>query len=157
MEKTLFILLTAFSLSSFAQTEPAKKSLNCYASGSLSMATGDNFKQNSYPSIELGIFATDNLSFGFNTGRLNLDKSPYSGEKIQNYYYELKSSASFPIGSIRGFVVGGWGQYYDSNHSFIEYGGGIYYSVKKFDFVLQVSNWDKTTYLSPGIVYNFKL
>jgi hypothetical protein len=153
--KTIIAILLLFSIASYSQNVDQKKHLNSYVSASLSMSGGDNFKLNSYPSLEVGAFATDNLSFGLNIGRLNLDKSPYSCEKLDNYYYELKSSATFPLGSIKGFIVGGWGQYY--NTTFLEYGGGIIYSVNKFDFVLQVSNWDKATYLSPGIVYNFQL
>ena len=127
-----------------------------YISGCLSMSTGDNFNQSAYPSLELGA-CFKNFCFGFNSGRLNIDKSPFNGEKIENYYYELKSSVSFPLGAFKGYVVAGWGQYYNSTHSFIEYGGGVVYSIKKIDLMIQVSNWDRTVYVSPCIAYNFSL
>jgi hypothetical protein len=157
MKKNLFIILMLISIKSFAQTEPTqKKALDCYLSGSLSVSTGTNFRQNSYPSVEMGVYVK-NLAFAFNTGRLNFGKSPYKGEKLKNYYYELKTTASFPLGEIKGYVIAGWGQYYNSNHNFIEYGGGIIYSIKKIDLIIQVSNWDGTVYLSPGVVYNFSM
>lgn len=158
MKKVFSSILLILSLGLFAQDPPKSKhfTLDGYVSGSISTSTGDNFKQNTYPSIEVGV-CKNNISFGFNTGRLNLDKSPYKDENIHNYYYELKASASFSLGSIKGYGIIGWGQYYDSRHSFLEYGGGFVYSIKHIDIVLQVSSWDRQMYLSPGIVYNFKI
>lgn len=159
MKKLLLIIVAAFSMNAYAQTstpEPKAKSLDCYAAGSLSMSTGNDFKMSSYPSLELGI-SRGNTAFGFNSGRSNLGKSPYAGENIKNYYGEAKVMVYFPIGSIKGYVIGGLGAYYNSNHSFIEYGGGVVRSVGKIDLMLQVSNWDQIVYLSPGIAYNFSI
>ena len=156
MKKVLIIALTSFTLNSYAQTDSTKKkSLDCYFAASVSMSTGDNFKQNSYPSIELGV-CFKNIAFGINTGRFNFDESPYGVEKYDYYYYELKTVAYFPLGSLKGYAIAGWGQY-KPNHSFIEYGGGFVYSIKKFDLIMQVSNWDRIVYLSPGIAYNFTI
>ncbi len=152
------IFITAFSiiaLSTFAQTDSTKKSLDCYFAGSVSMSTGDNFKQNSYPSLELGV-CVKNMTFGFNAGRMNIDKSLFGGERIDNYYYELKTAVYFPIGSIKGFAVAGLGQY-NPHHVFIEYGGGFVCSINKIDLIMQVSSWDNMVYLSPGIAYNFSI
>jgi len=154
MKKIVCFTIVLLSISSYAQPDSTKKkSLDCYFAGSVSMSTGDNFKQNSYPSLELGV-CHKNLAFGLNLGRLNFDESPYVIEKIDNYYFELKSMAYFPVGSLKGYVIAGWGQY-KPDHSFIEYGGGIAYSIKNIDLVLQISNWDRIVYLSPGIAYNF--
>lgn len=62
-----------------------------------------------------------------------------------------------PIGSIKGFVVAGWGQYYSTTHSFIEYGVGASYSIKNFDLGITASNWDRVVYVTPGICYNFSV
>lgn len=169
MKKIALIIFAFVTLNALAQTnttagdlwdgpelDSAAKSLDCYVAGGISMSGGNNFKQNSYPSLELGVYFK-NLAVAFNMGRSNFDKSTFGSEKIDNYYYELKTIAYFPIGGIKGYVIGGMGQYYNSAHSFIEYGGGIVYSISKVDLILQVSNWDRQVYLSPGIIYNFKL
>lgn len=155
MKKILFIAFGLFAMSSFAQ-DSKPKSLDCYVAGSVSMPSGNNFKQDAYPSLEVGV-CKKNFMFGLSSGRLNFDTSPYGKEKADNYYYELKTYASFPIGEIKGFVVAGWGQVFNSNHTFIEYGGGLVYSIKKVDLIVQVSSWDGKVYLSPGIAYNFSL
>ncbi len=156
MKKIVISAIVSFALSASAQTDSTKKkSLDCYFAASVSMSTGDNFKQNSFPSLELGVYFK-NLAFGFNAGRFNFDKSPYGAEKLDNYYYELKTVVSFPIGSIKGYAMAGWGQY-KPVHSFIEYGGGIIYSINSFDLMMQVSNWDKVVFVSPGIAYNFSI
>ena len=158
MRKLFLITIASLALNiSNAQTDSSKhKPLDCYVAGSLSMSTGDNFAASSYPSFEFG-FCWKNMAFGLNTGRMSLEKSPYDGEQIENYYSEIKTNIYFPIGPIKGYVVTGWGQYYNSKHSFIEYGGGIVRSIGKFDLMLQVSSWNQCMYLSPGIAYNFSI
>ncbi|MFN8394610.1 MAG: hypothetical protein U0176_08065 [Bacteroidia bacterium] len=147
---TAFLLLTSMA---FAQSDSAKKHLNCYVAGSFSTSVNDNFKQGSYAGVELGV-CLKNLMFGVATGRGNLD---FSTDRLQDYWFEVKAYACLPIGAVKGFVVAGWGQYYDTKHSFIEYGVGAAYSVKQFDFSMTVSNWDRVVYLSPGVAFNFAL
>ena len=77
--------------------------------------------------LELGV-CLKNLMFGVASGRGNLD---FSTTGIQDYWFEVKAYACLPIGAVKGFAVAGWGQYYGTNHSFIEYGVGAAYSVKQ--------------------------
>lgn len=154
MKKIIFILiLFVCSFNVFSQVDSVSfGEITPYLGVSFSTSTGDNFKTNSYAGAEAGI-GIENLMFGVAVGRGNLDFS--SSDNIQNYWYELKGYVSQPIGSVRGFAVAGWGQYFDTGHSFIEYGLGAAYSVGKFDIALTVSNWDKVVYVTPGICYNF--
>ncbi|MBK9451597.1 MAG: hypothetical protein IPN95_19730 [Bacteroidetes bacterium] len=153
MKTFLLIALTLLTLSVYSQADSTKKHLNCYVSGSFSTSVNDNFKQGSYAGLELGV-CLKNLMFGVASGRGNLD---FSTTGIQDYWFEVKAYACLPIGAVKGFAVAGWGQYYGTNHSFIEYGVGAAYSVKQWDFSLTVSNWDRVVYLSPGVTFNFAL
>ena len=132
----------------------SRKKLECYVATSLSVSTNDNFKLGSYTSVETGVFIK-NIALGLSSGRGNLDFS--SEDKIQNYWYEAKSYVYFPVGSAKGYLIGGYGGYYKTSHMFIEYGIGAAYSVKRFDFSITVSNWSNTVYITPGVCYNFKL
>ena len=49
----------------------------------------------------------------------------------------------------------GWRQYINTPHSFIEYGGGVTYNVGKLGYGIMVSNWDRVTYLTPSLTFNF--
>lgn len=151
MKKICLILSLLLSINVFSQTDSTKKEIIPYISASLSTSTGGCFKVNSYYGLEAGI-GIKNLAFGLAGGRGSFD---YSSENISNYWYELKSYVSFPVGSVRGFAVGGWGQYFNTGHSFLEYGVGAAYNVGRFDLSMTVSNWDNTVYLSPGICFNF--
>lgn len=153
MKAFLLVLFTAVAMGVYAQADSTKKQLDCYVAGSFSTSVNDNFKQGSYAGVELGV-CVKNLMFGLASGRGTLD---FSTNSIQDYWYEVKAYACMPIGAVKGFVVAGWGQYFDTHHSFIEYGLGAAYSVKQFDFSLTVSNWDRVTYLSPGVTFNFGL
>jgi hypothetical protein len=162
MKKLFIVALSVLTLNTYSQMDSAKchrgsatKSLDCYFAGGISTSTGDDLKQSTWPSAELGV-CFKAVSFGLNVGRFNFDKSPYAGEKIDNYYYEVKTIACFPICSIKGFVMAGWGQY-KPTHSFVEFGGDIVYSVKRFDLIVQVSNWNGILNVSPGIAYNFSI
>lgn len=134
-----------------AQTDTTK-SFNFYVAASLSTTNGNDFALNSFASIELGL-CVKNFNIGGLVGRgdLNFAKT----DDISNYWYEIKIAASRPFGSAKCFILAGWGQYFNTGQSFIEYGGGLSYSISKFDLCLQVSNWNKTFYVSPGIAYNF--
>lgn len=151
MKKMLTIIFLLTSLFSLAQD---KKGVDKYISLSLSTSTADDFKIGSYVSLESGI-CVKNLTLGITLGRGNLACSSYDTERIENYYYEIKSYASMPIGNIKGFIIGGWGKYFNAKHSFIEYGVGFTYSIKKIDLGVSATNWDNIVYLSPGITYNF--
>lgn len=153
MKKVLLIAMTMFTLSFIAQTDSTKKKLDCYIGTSLSTSTGNNFNQNTYAGIEVGVCAK-NMMFGYATGRGNLD---FTSDMTENYWGEIKAYACLPVGSVKAFVIGGWGQYYKTTHSFIEYGVGAAYSVKKFDLSITVSNWDGVMYVSPGVCFNFGL
>lgn len=93
--------------------------------------------------------------FSIASGRGNLDFS--SSDASSNYWFEVKSYAYIPIGNINCYVLGGWGQYINTTHSFIEYGVGASYSIKNIALSVAVSNWDNYTYISPGITYNFSV
>ncbi len=151
--KKLFtiIILMIISIDGFSQSDNIKREITPYLSTSFSTSTGDDFKLNSYYGVETGI-GVKNLMFGLAGGRGNID---YSSDNIRNYWYEIKTYASVPIGSVRGFVVIGWGQYFKTGHSFLEYGAGAAYTIKRFDISLTVSNWDKVVYVTPGVCYNF--
>ena len=157
MKKLLVFALTVFTLSiGYSQdSDSLKKPLNCYASGFLATSNGNNFNAASYAGVELGV-CFKNVQFGVSSGRGNLVKA-VGEESISNYWYEAKTYATFPLGNVKGFVVAGWGQYYNSTHSFIEYGGGFVYSIKNVDLMMQVSSWDGVVYASPGIAFNFSL
>ncbi len=151
--KYLIIFLLA-SFSAYSQDSLYRKPLECYVSTFIATSNGSNFNQSSYSGVEAGIYVK-NLAFGLATGRG--DFQPSSSETISNYWFEAKSYIYFPVGSVKAFGVAGWGQYYNTSQSFIEYGGGFIYSIKKFDIGLTVSNWNNQFYVAPGITYNFKL
>lgn len=159
MKKLLLIIMIAVGITASAQTDSTKsccskpKSLDLYVSTGLSTATGNNFNQSTYAGVEIGV-CRENVMFGFASGRGNLD---FTSDMTENYWYEAKVYATKQIGVVKGFVVAGWGQYYKTTHSFIEYGAGISYSIKKVDLCLTVSNWDNIVYVSPGICFNFSL
>ena len=121
---------------------------NGYLSGSISIPNTNDFKNNAFPSIELGIM-NKNISYGLNVGTSNLNS------KI--VYTELKTSAYTNLNRCNGYILFGLGTYLNNfNTLFIEYGIGISYSLNtRFDYTAQISNWDKVNYLSLGINYNF--
>ena len=93
--------------------------------------------------------------FGLAGGRGNLDFS--AKDVVENYWIEVKSYAYKSVGNINCYIVGGWGQYLNTTHSFIEYGVGASYSIKHVALSVSVTNWDNVVYLSPGICYNFSI
>ena len=158
MKKLILIAFSLFAVTAFSQskndtTKCCKKGLDMYLSTGLSTSTNDNFNQGTYAGLEIGVCAK-NMMFGFASGRGNLD---FTTDMTENYWYEVKAYACHQFGAVKGFVVGGWGQYYKTTHSFIEYGAGASYSIKKFDLSITVSNWDRVVYISPGVCFNFSL
>jgi len=129
-------------------------SFGWYAAAGLSLSSGDGFSNIAYPSLEVGV-SKNNMSYGLNFGRRDL-VDVGEEENLDNYYVEAKASASWPLGDVKTFVMGGFGAVLDSDHYLIEYGTGLIWScTKKTDFVMQLSNWDRTDYVSIGVVRNF--
>jgi len=157
MKKFILMSLLALSLSITtmnAQTKKPEEPFTVYMSGGISISNGNNFQNNAYPSLEVGIIEK-NVTFGINVGRssLNFEGSDYSS----NYYLELRNTASADMGPIQIFTITGIGNYFNNPRFFIEYGLGLSYPISDHcSFTTSVSNWDGTTYLSPGLTYNFR-
>lgn len=142
----LIVLLLSLAFASQAQ--------DCYSSVSLSIpnTSVDMFTNNVFPSVELGI-VEKNVTLGLNVGRSNLNF-----DQNQSYYGELKTTAFANLGFTKLYILLGIGSYTTKPNIFIEYGTGLIFGLnKKYDFTIGFSNWDGITYLSPGLVYNFKL
>lgn len=139
---------------SLAQSDSVKSKTSVYTSVGLSVSTGNNFLTSSYPSIEGGIMR-DNLCLGIVLGRGNFLGMGKSDENISNYFYEGKTTACFPIGSLSGSIIFGYGGYFKTQHMFIEYGGGVSYSCGKLSYGVACTNWDGITYVTPNITINF--
>ena len=137
------------SMLTYGQDSTNANGITPYFSTGLSMTNSVDFKNTSYPSIEIGVIF-DNLSFGGVFGRNNLSKTLTTG--IDNYWVEGKIGYSFPLGSVDGYGVFGVGTYFGTSGSlFIEYGGGIYKSFgEHIGLFTQISNWDRITYLTVG-------
>lgn len=132
-----------------------------YVSVGLSLSSNEDFKAGTYPSVEVGM-TKGNLSLGLVLGRQNLYFSNeaqinhgYSTREIQNLYYEPKITGSLPVGSLTGTLIFGWGGYFDTKHTFIEYGSGLGYTVKNVTYGITYSNFDKVDYITPSITYTF--
>jgi hypothetical protein len=128
------------------------KPLSLYIAGFGSVSSGDTLKLVSYPSAEIGI-CYKNLSVGLNGGRNNFDFT--KKDNAQNYYLEIKTTVSSQIGCVKGYLIFGYGMYMNSQHNLIEFGSGITYSISNIDLSIQVSNFDRTDYISLGIARNF--
>ena len=153
--KNLFILALICLMSTMVgQTDSTNSKITGYISYGLSVTNSSDFKTSSYTGIEGGIMR-DNISLGAIFGRGSLAGMGKPTDSIDNYFYEAKISASYPIGSLSGSVLLGYGGYINTKHQFIEYGGGITYNVGKMGYSVMISNWDQVTYLSPSITLNF--
>ena len=129
-------------------------SLGWYAAAGISLSSGDGFSNIAYPSVEIGI-SKNNVSYGLNFGRRDFADHGET-EKLDNYYVEAKAAASWPLGDVKTFLMGGFGTMLNTDHYLIEYGTGLIWScIERTDFVLQLSNWDKSDYFSIGVVRNF--
>jgi hypothetical protein len=129
-------------------------SLGWYAAAGLSLSNGDGFANIAYPSVEVGV-SRNNMSYGLNFGRRDLADHGET-EVPENYYLEGKASASWPLGDVKTFVMGGFGFVFNTDHYLIEYGTGLIWPCSSnTDLVLQISNWDKSDYVSVGVVRNF--
>lgn len=128
--------------------------ISYYLSAGLSVANtkGSTFAKTSYPSIEFGGMY-DNFGLGVVIGRGNL--ADFNKDIVQNYWYELKTSFTQPIGPISVYGLFGLGNYISTNQLFIEYGIGMSLPIRKYAIFIQSSNWDGIDYISTGVTYNF--
>lgn len=150
---TIMLFATAFT--NAQDTSSTKSSgVDVYVATGLSMSnTGDTtFTYSSYPSIELGIMK-DNFCLGLVVGRWNLEG--FDNDVTENYWYELKTAVSFPLGNYSGYGLLGVGNYMSTERIFIEYGLGFSRTFNKIGVFSQVSNWDGYWYLTPGLSYTF--
>ena len=155
MKKILTILMLFASTIMFSQTSDSTgSSISGYVSYSLSMTNSSTFRASSYTGVETGVMY-DNISLGAIFGRGNLVGLGRKTDNIGQYFYEVKASASAPIGSLTGSVIFGYGGYFNSSHNFIEYGLGVSYTCNRFGYGLTVSEWDGTMYMTPCITFNF--
>ncbi len=157
--KTIFTILALFVATlSFGQchsdSTACKPSISGYVSYGLSMANSSDFKTSSYTGLEGGI-CYKNFSLGAIFGRGSLKGLGSSSDRISQYFYEVKATASIPMGMLTGSAFMGYGGYFGTSHNFIEYGLGMGYSVNKFTYGVACSNWDGINYLTPNITYNF--
>ena len=128
--------------------------LATYVATGLSVSnTGEStFGQTSYPSVELG-WNKGSLSFGLVVGRSD---NNYSGkDKLSNYWWEVKTALSIPVGSYSTYGLLGLGNYMSTDKVFIEYGLGFSHTWDQFSLFSQISNWDGLWYLTPGVSYTF--
>ena len=125
-----------------------------YVSGSLSMSNTSDFRNGSYFSLETGV-CKDNVALGVVLGRGYLSGAFKNGDKSSNYFYETKASGSFPLGKLNGVLFFGVGGYFNTSHTFIEYGTGFYYQINHLSYGVSYSNWDGVNYVTPNITYNF--
>jgi len=156
--KKLFTLALICLMSTivFAQTDSTKSKPKAtpYVSIGVSVTNSNNFSMTSYPSFEAGICAK-NLGLALVVGRGNFYQLGSPSDKIENYYYEAKATASCPIGILTGTVLLGYGQYFNVKHNFIEYGGGFSYTEGRMGYGVIYSNWDGVNYVTPCITLNF--
>lgn len=147
---SLFLVTT---ISICQEKEDAKYNFYVAAGLSITNSFDTTFSYSSYPSIEAG-FMKNNFSLGLVFGRSNL--SGFNNDITSNYWYELKTAISFPIEKFNAYGLLGVGNYFSTNRVFIEYGLGFSYSLNNFSIFSQVSNWDGTWYITPGISYTFQ-
>jgi len=154
--KQLFTMLALFVATiSFSQTSDTTNTpLVGYISAGLSMSNTTDFRTSSYTGVETGIMY-GNLGAGVVFGRGSLSGLGRSTDNIGQYFYEVKTSASVPIGNLTGTAIFGYGGYFNSARNFIEYGVGMSYSFDHFGYGVTVSNWDGITYITPCVSYCF--
>jgi hypothetical protein len=152
------LLVGAVSILVLCQTgfsQEEEKGLDFYAAAGVSISNSkySSFDLNSYPSVEFGLMK-NNFSLGLSAGRSDFHQ--YYKEDISNYWYELKTAVSFPIGNLNGYGLLGLGNYMSTDRIFIEYGLGFsYLFTDHIGAYGQVSNWDGTWYITPGLSYTF--
>ena len=152
MKNLLLVIAVLLSTITFAQ-ENNEPEVSAYVATGLSMTNSGNFQESSYISAEIG-FMVDNFAVGIVAGRNNLKNLFQGGENWNDYWLESKLAVYQPIGFVDGYVLFGVGGYVENSNIFIEYGAGISKQFGSLGVFVQVSNWDGTTYLTPGISFS---
>ena len=147
--------ILCFALGSYAQDSVKYSPVSMYISGSISLSSGDVFSDATYPSLETGI-CYKYFTLGLNAGRGRLTNMFSGKDNGSEYYWEIKTTASYPIKKLQIFLLFGYGQYFISRHNLIEYGGGASYSLGNFSLGMQMSSFDKVAYVSPFLTYNIQ-
>lgn len=154
MKKIILALTCLMSTVAIAQTDSTKSEVTGYVSVGVSVTNSSDFKASSYPSIEGGVMSK-NLGLGLVIGRGNFIDLGNSNEKVSNYYYEAKVIGCFPMGVLSGSVILGYGEYFYTQHNFIEFGAGLSLSQGNMGYGVTYSNWDGVNYITPCITLNF--
>jgi hypothetical protein len=166
--KNLFTILAIFAtLFATAQCHTDSTSACCskptfspYVSFGVSMTNTDDadstarFSVRNYMGLEGGV-CYGNLGLGLVLGRSFLQGTFASDDHINNYFTEVKSTVTQPIGNVNVTGLFGYGCYLGTKRNFIEYGVGMSYSVNKFAYGMSYSNWDGVNFVTPNITYNF--
>ncbi len=147
MNKILLVLALLVSAATFSQEEKLQPSY--YLAAGLSVTNSGDFSNSSYFSVEGGVMY-DNISFGAVVGRNNLS-GLFEDISLDNYWGEIKTAVSHPLGFVSIYGVLGAGAYFENGNMFIEYGAGLSKEFKNFGVFLQVSNWDGVDYITPGV------
>jgi hypothetical protein len=148
----LTLLASFFAFLATAQESPTRPDVYLSTGLSISNSYDATFAYSSYVSLEGGIMK-NNFSLGLVAGRSNL--SGFGSDDISNYWYEVKTAVSFPLGKFSGYGLLGVGNYISTKRIFVEYGGGFSYMLGRFGIYAQASNWDGTWYVTPGVSYTF--
>lgn len=153
MKKLILLVALFASVFTFAQTETTESKFSPYIAGGISIGNDNGtdltFSEMSCASIEVGVMY-ENLSFALVTG-LN---SFSTADQIGEYFYEGKVVASKSLGYVDGFVLAGVGSFFGRGDIFIEYGVGLSKEFEGFGTFVQVSNWNGTMYVTPGISFS---
>ncbi len=154
MKKIITLALICLTTIGYSQSDSTKSKTTNYISLGVSITNSDDFKSSAYPSAEFG-FTRENLSLGAIIGRGSFAGLGGVDDNFQSYYYEAKSTASYPLQALNLNLILGYGGYMGTSHMFIEYGLGFSLSQGKMGYGLTYSNWDNVNYISPCITFNF--
>jgi hypothetical protein len=166
--KNLFTILAIFAtLFASAQCHTdstaacsSKPKFSPYVSFGVSMtnsnetADSTRFSVRNYMGLEGGV-CYGNLGLGLVLGRSLLQGTFASDDHINNYFTEVKTTVTQPVGNVNVTALFGYGNYIGTKRNFIEYGVGMSYSVNKFAYGMTYSNWDGVNFVTPNITYNF--
>jgi hypothetical protein len=154
MKKVVLVLALSLMTSvMFAQKDSTNvvSKFTTYIGVGLSLPNGNDFTNESYPSVEVGVMR-NNYALGLVVGRQNFN---FSEDDISKYYFEPKVTVSLPIGLLNLNGILGWGMYINTPSSFIEYGAGVSYGAGNLTYGLIYSNFDSVNYITPNISYSF--
>ena len=149
--KLIIIIFAFITLNAFGQQDSSK--IGKYVSFGLSTSNGSKISNDSYYSLEFGLYHKD-VSYGLALGRSNFNEI-FKNENISNYFYEVKVAPSLPLGYLTTFLTLGFGGYFNTTHHFIEYGGGVSHTFQYLTYSVSYSNWDTIDYINLGVSYNF--